>query len=231
MTIVLEVRYKAAVLLLRLPLGRRQHLGEGGTQRVAQAPARTVLERGRETILESAQPVQGRRVSAGTPESVPAKPASHRENVRRTKTRSIRARDHVMRKLSEIIKEMACVVLKDAVREPSSEAAHAALLIAHVAWNRANGTATGRLAYADVLQAFENSNPGFWSELRSSDPEGLIAELVTYKEQHYGHDNRQLVVCGIRGDKVHVEWVEPTSSTPRGSVMTPRAGRGGPTRG
>lgn len=117
-----------------------------------------------------------------------------------------------MSKLSQIIKEMACVVLKNAGREPSSEAAHAALLMAHVAWNRANGMAAGQSTYREVLRQFEESNPALWSELRSPDTESLIAELVIYKEQHYRHDRRHLLVCGMRGDKVHVEWAEPTGS-------------------
>jgi len=117
-----------------------------------------------------------------------------------------------MSKLSEIIKEMACVVLKNPEREPSSEAAHAALLMAHVAWNRANGLAAGQSAYLQMLRQFEESNPALWSELRSADTESLIAELVIYKEQHYQHDRRHLLVCGMRGDKVHVEWTHPAPS-------------------
>lgn len=116
------------------------------------------------------------------------------------------------RKLSEIIKEMACVILKDPAREPSSEAAHAALLMSHVAWNRANGVAVGQSEYSQVLRLLETSNPSFWSELRSSNTEALIAELAVYKEEHYRHDPRHVVVSGMRDDKVHVEWVEPPNT-------------------
>ena len=41
------------------------------------------------------------------------------------------------KKMSEIIKEMACTVMADPERVPSSEAAHASLLFAHTAWERA----------------------------------------------------------------------------------------------
>ena len=118
-----------------------------------------------------------------------------------------------MRKLSEIIKEMACAVLKDPVGEPSSEAAHAALLFAHVAWNRANGVDPTHADYSEVLREFEESNARLWSELKSANAEALIAELAGYKQTHYAHDRRHLIKCGMVGDKVHVEWEEPTART------------------
>ncbi len=41
--------------------------------------------------------------------------------------------------MSQILKEMAMTLLKDPRAIPSSEAGHAALLPAHVAWNRSIG--------------------------------------------------------------------------------------------
>jgi hypothetical protein len=138
----------------------------------------------------------------------------------------------LMRKLSEIIKEMACAVLKEPAAVPSSEAAHAALLMAHVAWNRPNGLAAGHTAYADMLRQFERSKPSFWSELNSSETEALIAQLVAYKEHHHRHDRRQVVVCGMRGGNVHVEWVDPTNThIEEGTALAAHDARPGPSRG
>ena len=113
-------------------------------------------------------------------------------------------------KLSAIIKDMAGVVMKDPVRIPSSEAAHAALLFAHIAWNRAIGAGAPEVAFTGVLDAFEASSPSLWDELTSDDPETLIAQLVSHKQTHYPYDRRNLIVCGMIGDNVHVEWTDAT---------------------
>ena len=120
------------------------------------------------------------------------------------------------RPLSEIIKEMAGLVLTDPERVASSEAAHATLLFAHTAWDRATRRNGRGPDYLPVLRQFEASNPNLWNELKSSDGEALIAQLVTYKRTHYPDDHREIVVCGMRGDNVRVEWIDPpTSRNPR----------------
>ena len=117
-----------------------------------------------------------------------------------------------MRKLSEIIKEMACAVLKDPDAVPSSEVAHAGLLLAHVAWNRANGGNHPQPDYAQVLRAFTQSRPDLWDELTAREPDKLIEELVRYKNDRYPDDGRVVIVCGMREEKVHIEWVEPSEA-------------------
>jgi hypothetical protein len=57
------------------------------------------------------------------------------------------------KKLSRVMLEMAETVLADPSRTPSSEAAHAALLLASVAWNRSilrEPTTTG---YSQMLES------------------------------------------------------------------------------
>ena len=118
------------------------------------------------------------------------------------------------RPLSEIIKEMASTVLREPERVPSSEAAHASLLFAHVAWNRATRQRARSPDYHPVLRQFEASNPDLWNELKSSDTEALVVTLITYKRTHYPNDDRQIVVCGMRGDNVRVEWCDPPAAGP-----------------
>lgn len=108
------------------------------------------------------------------------------------------------RPLSAIIKEMAFTVLRRPGAPPSTEAAHTALLLAHIAWNRPTDTRTPD--YRQMLSEFEASNPDLWDELTSNDPDELIAELAAYRELHHRNDRRYLVVCGMRGDDVHAEW-------------------------
>ncbi len=65
-------------------------------------------------------------------------------------------------KLSLAMLEMAETILVDPTRAPSFEAAHAALLLASIAWNRsvlAEPTTTG---YSQMLEELESSNPDFW---------------------------------------------------------------------
>jgi hypothetical protein len=113
--------------------------------------------------------------------------------------------------LSAIIKDMAFSLLREPEAVPSSEAAHAALLLAHIAWNRRVDVATPEPAYGPMLREFEASNPDLWNELKSTNPEELIGELVAHREAHYRDDRRFLVVCGMRDDKVHAEWIDRSS--------------------
>ena len=109
-------------------------------------------------------------------------------------------------KLSAIMKKLAVMSFRAPTNIPSSEAAHAALLLAHVAWNRALGHDTQ--AYKDLLMVFSRSNPALWSELRSRDAEALIETMRQAKEHLYPTDRRVVVVCGMREGNVHVEWCE-----------------------
>jgi hypothetical protein len=108
-------------------------------------------------------------------------------------------------KLSEIMKEMAWTVLRDPA-QPSSEAAHAALLLAHVAWNRSLGEEVSAASYRQVLARLEESFPPLWRELKGTDPEKMIESLVALKQARYPLDDRVIVVCGMRQGNVHVEW-------------------------
>ena len=103
---------------------------------------------------------------------------------------------------------MACAVLSRPEAVPSSEAAHAALLFAHIAWNRAAAVGAPGANYSPMLREFEGSNPRLWNELKSADAEALIIELAAYKQAHHPNDHRHVVVCGMLGDNVHVEWIE-----------------------
>jgi len=110
--------------------------------------------------------------------------------------------------MSEILKEMALTILLRPEAVPSSEAAGAALLLSHVAWNRANGEEFTDHMYRGVIEEMENSNPDFWKELRSKNAHSLIADLIQYKRTHHASDLRKVVSCGKFNDKVRVEWTE-----------------------
>ena len=72
-------------------------------------------------------------------------------------------------KMSAIMKEIALVSFKNPKVFPSSEAAHASLLFAQVAWNRTLGH--DMQDYKELLKVFLRLNPNLWSELRSRDAE------------------------------------------------------------
>ena len=80
------------------------------------------------------------------------------------------------RKMSAIMKDMAERLLLDPKGAVSTEADHAALLLSHVAWNRAIGLHHGNVEYTSMLQKFEASNPHLWEELTSNDCDALILE-------------------------------------------------------
>jgi len=116
------------------------------------------------------------------------------------------------RKLSEIMKEMAETLFRDPRKMPSSEAAHAALLFANVAWNETVGIAGARQGYRNVWQMLEAENPELWNELKSNDIDALIEGLVRYKNIHFPGDGRRILTCGIPNGNVHVEWLEPVKA-------------------
>ena len=116
--------------------------------------------------------------------------------------------DYARKQMSAIFKEMALTLLVDPESEPSSEAAGAALLLSHVAWQRANGDDITAKMFHSVLAEIQKSKPDFWKELKSSDRDGLIAELIVYKKLNYPGDKRKVVACGTYDNKVRVEWTD-----------------------
>ena len=112
------------------------------------------------------------------------------------------------REMSAILKEMALTTVCAPRTVPSAEAVGVALLLSHVAWQRANGDAVAETAYAPVLAKMLKARPDLWTELTSSDTTKLITDLVAYKQRHFPHDRRRVLVCGTVDHKVHVEWTD-----------------------
>jgi len=112
------------------------------------------------------------------------------------------------KKLSAIVKELAETMMRDPRAVPSSEATHMALLLTHVAWNRALGQSLPDTAYQPILEELEQSNPELWNELADQDVGRMIERLTVLKQARYPEDDRVIEVCGMRADCVHVEWYE-----------------------
>jgi hypothetical protein len=116
------------------------------------------------------------------------------------------------RKLSEVMKEMAETLLRKPSADPSSEAAHAALLIANITWNECVGIDHARKGYLLALEEFEASRPTLWNECHSRDIDVMIDGLVLYKQANYPNDRRRILVCGmVESGNVHVEWLNPAA--------------------
>lgn len=115
------------------------------------------------------------------------------------------------RKLSEILKEMSELLLRNPKAVPSSEAAHLALMFSNIAWNETVGMAHHRESYRSSWEIIEADNPQVWSEFKSNDVDGMIDELVEFKKQHYPDDHRRILSCGIPDGKVRVEWLPPAA--------------------
>lgn len=121
-----------------------------------------------------------------------------------------------MQKLSGVLLELAEHALSQPAARSSREGVAAALLLAHVAWNRAvdlfGGDQTGE--YRKVLTALRRENPGFLQELRSGDYEALISQLVELKKARYPDDRRIIHLCGLtETNNIRVEWRD--DSTPQ----------------
>jgi hypothetical protein len=111
------------------------------------------------------------------------------------------------RKMSDIMLEMAQVLLKQPSDVPSSEAMHVALFFASVAWNESVGLDHAREGYRNVWETIEADNPELWNEFKSNDINAMIDELVQYKKEHYPDDRRLILTCGIPDGKIRVEWL------------------------
>lgn len=111
------------------------------------------------------------------------------------------------RKLSEVMKEMAETLFRNSRTLPSSEAAHVALLFAHIAWNESVGLNYARDDYRKVWETIEADNPELWKEFKSTDRDAMIDELVEYKKTHFPDDRQRILTCGIPEGNVRVEWL------------------------
>ena len=61
--------------------------------------------------------------------------------------------------------------------------------------------------YRKVLSALEAESPNCLRELKSTDCEALIRDLVKLNATRYPTDDRIIRVCGITAENnVHVEW-------------------------
>jgi hypothetical protein len=123
-------------------------------------------------------------------------------------TAAVRHNRCSMQKMSKVILGLAERVLAQPTEKTSSEGAAAALLLAHVAWNRAVDPLGGDQIgyYRKVLRVLEQENPKCRRELKIMDCEALIQELMNLKLALYPADDRIIRLCGITERKtVRVE--------------------------
>jgi hypothetical protein len=114
-------------------------------------------------------------------------------------------------KMSEIMLEMAQVLLREPAEVPTSEAMHVALFFANVAWNESLGLGGSREDYRKVWETIEVDNPELWNEFKSNDTNAMIDELIRYKHERYRDDRRRILTCGIPEGKIRVEWLPPAA--------------------
>jgi hypothetical protein len=108
--------------------------------------------------------------------------------------------------MSDVLMRLAMTLLKEPPVQ-SPEAAHAALLMAHIGWNHALGHP--KLSYDALIQRLQASNPDMWSEFHTRDCDAMIESIVARKRRLYPNDRRIVVVCGIlEGPRLQVEWCE-----------------------
>jgi hypothetical protein len=111
--------------------------------------------------------------------------------------------------MSVVLRGLAERLLAQPSEKTSAEGVAAALLLAHVAWNRAvdplGGDQVGH--YRKGLAALKAENPKYPRELKSADCEAMIGELVDLKRALYPADNRIIRLCALTPQKtVRVEW-------------------------
>ena len=122
-------------------------------------------------------------------------------------SRETAGKNPAMQKLSQLILALAESVLAQPTEKSSREANAAALLLAHAGWNRAVDPFADPFDYRKILSTLEAKNPKCVQELKSTDWESLIKDVVTLKKARHPKDNRFIQICGLTAEnKVHVEW-------------------------
>ena len=111
--------------------------------------------------------------------------------------------------MSKVILALAEQALAQPTEKSSREAVAAALVLAHVAWNRAvdplGGDQIGH--YRKVLRALQAENPKCLRELKATDCEAMIQDLVKLKTTCHPKDDRIIRLCGLTAENnVRVEW-------------------------
>jgi hypothetical protein len=118
---------------------------------------------------------------------------------------------HQTKKMSELMKELSERLLRQPDSAHSSEAAHVALMFANIAWDKAVGLDHAIEGYRSAWEMIESENPEMWSEFKSNDIDGMIDELIEYKQQHFPDDQRRILTCGIPNGNIRVEWLHPAA--------------------
>ena len=120
----------------------------------------------------------------------------------------------LVRKMSELIKEMAGRLLRKPEDVPSLATDQTTVLLASAAWNFASGYPNLRGQHRAALEQLDWEGAAPWAELLSSDTDQLIAGLVEYKRAHHPNDRRRIVAAGMTpAGNLRVEWVDEAMSS------------------
>ena len=114
--------------------------------------------------------------------------------------------------MSEVLKEMSEVLLRNPCKSPTPEAAVVALFFANVAWNECVGLGHDREDYRNVWEELEADSPALWNEFKSKDIDAIIDVLIQYKLEHFAEDERRILACGIPDGKIRVGWLKPAAA-------------------
>ena len=108
------------------------------------------------------------------------------------------------KKLSEIAKELAKVILRK--RNASPEAVGLALKLVQLAWNLAHDDYKEEPAYTYGIEEIQRLLSPVAKELMSENAEYLTEVLMKYKLKHYASDRRLIFSCKLDNGSVKVIW-------------------------
>ena len=113
-----------------------------------------------------------------------------------------------MRKLSEIIIEIAKIGFKDE-KYYESELMHTLMFLAHVAWNRDTKYPTylkGK-KLSENLKKLPHDKRKIRKELISENWEEILLNMVKYKKTHFPEDKRKITLCAYTPwQTLRIEW-------------------------
>lgn len=116
------------------------------------------------------------------------------------------------KKMSEMMQEMSEHLLRNP-DSASSEAAHVALMLAHIAWNETVGLGNHRSSLRSAWETIEADKHEMWRDFKTDDVDAMIDELVEFKNKHFPDDQRRILACSTTPQStLRVEWLAPAAA-------------------
>jgi hypothetical protein len=111
-----------------------------------------------------------------------------------------------MKKLPDIIKEIALLGIKDGIKIPKQTSFSFCISLAASAWNESLGLPDNHNQILGIIKQIELDDPDLWIQMKSKDWKRIYNNMLNYKNIHFKDDSREIVHFGFIDGKLRIEW-------------------------